>query len=100
MNVQDILEDSELFCPRPDLVVFLTCDTDVAMKRVGDRGATDLFESTEYQKRVADVYASIAKSYRYVSATIDTTDKDADGVEKAVIDFLCSNNATLRLLLR
>lgn len=62
-NPNLIREMNEAFAPIPDLLFLLDITPEVAMERVGKRGAPDAFERLDYLKEVAGAYARMWFSY-------------------------------------
>jgi dTMP kinase len=59
LDPEMILARNEAFAPRPDLLVILELDPAEGMRRVGARGASDLFEREDDLRRVATIFAKI-----------------------------------------
>lgn len=97
LKADELMEDAEFFCPKPDVLFLFECDVDIAMRRIGKRGKVDLtFEMPKYQKRVQRLFREIVPPSTCI---IDTTHVGIEAVQKAVVSHLCAYSGTLRLML-
>ncbi len=66
---------------RPDVTILLTCDPDVSMKRVGDRGELSKFERNGFLERVQ-------RNYLILAEEADWTVVDSNGRLSEVLDTI------------
>ncbi|MDI9646552.1 MAG: dTMP kinase [Archaeoglobales archaeon] len=86
LNALDILKMNEKIAPKPDLVLLLDLDVEVALKRLESRGKLSVFEDKEYLRKVRDVFLEIADERTVV---VDAS-KPLDALKKEVLKIVKS----------
>jgi dTMP kinase len=78
----DAVRAMNAFAPVPDRTIYLRIDPEVALARVGDRGAADRFEELDFLRRVAAAYDSLVDDrWRVLDATLSPEELLAQAVE-------------------
>ncbi len=86
LNALDILKMNEKIAPKPDLVLLLDLDVEVALKRLESRGKLSIFEDKEYLEKVRKVFLEIADERTVV---VDAS-KPLDVLKKEVLKMVKS----------
>ncbi len=82
---------NEEIAPKPDLIILLDADPEVALKRIRSRGELTPFEDFEYLKKVREIFLDYADDRTVIIDASKPLDEVKEDVKKILCEFLNLN---------